>query len=408
MPSADHSPRTENAAHTTLLRALSIENLKSLSGMHEVPLAPLTLIYGQNAAGKSTVLQSIRLLQAWLARLDRPLIEGPEWSQILAEHARLISGHNETLHLGLGFQFGDGTADALRQLSLDVSRSETDPAGVHVAVRRESASATFESADASDQWGKGAYRFLPRESAILHDAGSDELLRRTFHLGPHRGDPSDAYAYRRVEVMPWSLVGRDLDTEALNGWLSHLGVPYRVTPVSIDEADPNHAEYLKTIDVSAAWADDLPAGSDLDRWDLVDTRTHVHVRLEEVGYGVSQLLPIVDYCTRDTSQVIYIEQPELHLHPRLQGNLGDLFVDSVIRGNQIIAETHSENILLRVRRLVREQRLAPDDVALVYVDNDDDGATVRRLRLGDSGELLDPWPTGFFDDTLADILGITE
>lgn len=87
-----------------------------------------------------------------------------------------------------------------------------------------------------------------------------------------------------------------------------------------------------------------------------------------------------------------------------------MFATAVIRGrNQVIVETHSENILLRIRRLIRNGKLRPDEVAVLYVDNvDEAGATVRRLRLGDRGELLDPWPTGFFDDGLADILGITK
>jgi predicted ATPase len=155
--------------------------------------------------------------------------------------------------------------------------------------------------------------------------------------------------------------------------------------------------------------EDVPFPVDLDHWELTDTRSGVRVRLEDVGYGVGQLLPIIDYCTRDGNQVICIEQPELHLHPRLQGNLGDLFVDSVARGNQVIAETHSENILLRVQRLVRQRRLAPEQVRVLYVDNTpDEGATVRRLDLGTDGDLLSPWPTGFFDDRLDDILGILE
>ena len=60
-----------------------------------------------------------------------------------------------------------------------------------------------------------------------------------------------------------------------------------------------------------------------------------------------------------------------------------------------------------MRRLMRSGRLLPDEVAVLYVDNTpEDGASVSRLRLGLQGEFLDPWPTGFFDDTLADILGI--
>ena len=130
------------------------------------------------------------------------------------------------------------------------------------------------------------------------------------------------------------------------------------------------------------------------------------MKLNQVGYGVSQLLPVIDACVHARQQVVCVEEPELHLHPRLQAKLGNLFATSAVTfGNQVIAETHSEGILLRLRRLIRVGSLHPDDVSVLYVDNGDGGANIRRLRLGAQGELLDPWPTGFFDDSLDDVLG---
>jgi len=121
---------------------------------------------------------------------------------------------------------------------------------------------------------------------------------------------------------------------------------------------------------------------------------------------VSQVLPIITECVGSTRDVICIEQPELHLHPRLAGNLAELLVETVAGGSQVIAETHSENILLRVQRLVRQGAIQPDDVAIIYVDNGPSGASARRLRLDSRGGLLDPWPTGFFDNRLRDVLGL--
>jgi predicted ATPase len=144
-----------------------------------------------------------------------------------------------------------------------------------------------------------------------------------------------------------------------------------------------------------------------DRLQLQDKRSGVEVGLDQVGYGVSQLLPVINICVEASEQIICVEEPELHLHPRLQAGLGNLFAHAVLaRGNQVIVETHSESILLRIRRLIRSGKLQPDEVAVIYVDNNvDTGASVRRIRLGEQGELLDPWPTGFFDDSLDDVLG---
>lgn len=395
-----------------LLRSLHIENLKSLLGSHEVGLAPLTLIYGPNAAGKTSVLQSIRLVQHWLKLIRRPLIESEEWETIVSDHARMISGHDETRSLTLGMAYSSvESGSAPEQLTLAVRRSEHHEVGFQVTLTTsgasEVASTTFQTAEEPSWPG---YRFLP-ESRGAVPGGDDRLLHSVFFLGPHRGDPGERGGpdeHRRPESMPWWQTTRGPKDESINAWLSRLDVPFKVRAVLVEEADPDAADVLNSIDRSADWADErVPLPSDFHHWELIDTRSGVQVRLEDIGYGVGQLLPIIDFCTREADQVICIEQPELHLHPRLQGNLGELFVDSVIRGDQIIAETHSENILLRVRRLIREQHIAADDVAVVYVDNTDAGVMISRLRLGSSGELLDPWPSGFFDDSLADILGAT-
>jgi hypothetical protein len=413
MTNADHAPTSGREGTATRngpqahFRSLHIENLKSLRGSHEVVLAPLTLIYGPNSAGKSSVLQAIRLVPTWLARIKRSLIETQEWRAIVAEHSRLISGHDESLQLTVGITYSGDPGSPPGHLAVEVRRND-HPFGFNVTLvssdSASGASATFESDEVPDWPGPG-FRFLPRPAELVAGVSADRLLRATFYLGPHRGDPQ---GYRRESFTPWHENPGSLEVEPINGWLSRLDVPYSVRAVSIEEADPDDADEPRMIDRTADWVDDsVPMPNDLYEFELTDTRSGVQVGLRDVGYGVGQILPIVDFCTRGADQVICIEQPELHLHPRLQGDLGELLVDSVIRGNQIIAETHSENLLLRVRRLIREQRIAAHDVAVVYVDNTDSGTVISRLRVGDSGQLLDPWPSGFFDDSLADILGVS-
>jgi predicted ATPase len=126
-----------------------------------------------------------------------------------------------------------------------------------------------------------------------------------------------------------------------------------------------------------------------------------------VGYGVGQLLPIIVQSLLTASGMILVEQPEVHLHPRLQSAVGDLFVDTVVSGRaQVLVETHSEHLVLRLLRRVREGVLAPADLAILYVDLDEDGAAfVRRLEVDSDGDLADGWPGGFFDERLAEVLG---
>ena len=210
-------------------------------------------------------------------------------------------------------------------------------------------------------------------------------------LGPIRPTPQRVHLDDvLVDTAALTLIRRLHRNENLlarvNEWFKRLEIPYSV---SVDRL------VLQRSGAERGYS-----------FELTDTRTDVEVSLADVGYGVSQVLPIVTECLAASSSVICIEQPELHLHPRLAADLAELLVESATQGNQIIAETHSENILLRVQRLIREGRIASEGVAVLYVDNNaDSGASVVRLRLDQDGDLIDRWPGGFFDDRLADVLG---
>ena len=94
---------------------------------------------------------------------------------------------------------------------------------------------------------------------------------------------------------------------------------------------------------------------------LIDTRRkeHVSVALPDVGFGISQLLPFIVQSLVSEEQIISIEQPEVHVHPKLQADLGDLLAEAIKepRQNQFIIETHSEHLILRLQRLVRKSSL---------------------------------------------------
>ncbi len=173
--------------------------------------------------------------------------------------------------------------------------------------------------------------------------------------------------------------------EEINLALSRMDIPY---VVSVDQV------VAKT------------SGSHLGyTLELTDTRTGTDVSLADVGYGISQILPVIIECVTAEYRVICIEQPELHLHPRLAANLAEIFVESIDRGNQIIAETHSEDLLLRTQRMIREGRISADSVSLLYVDNvNQQGATVRQMPMNKSGDILERWPRSF-DTRLEDLLG---
>lgn len=142
---------------------------------------------------------------------------------------------------------------------------------------------------------------------------------------------------------------------------------------------------------------------------LVDQNSNTVVTHRDVGFGISQVIPVLVSAYANKGKTILIEQPEIHLHPALQAELGSLIVSSALGENKntFILENHSETMMLRILKLIREStlnkdnglpKLTPDDVALIFVENTKNGTILRNLRIDRMGKILDPIPGGFFEE----------
>lgn len=141
---------------------------------------------------------------------------------------------------------------------------------------------------------------------------------------------------------------------------------------------------------------------------LIDLRTNTSVTHRDVGIGISQVLPVLVHAYGSKNKLIAIEQPEIHLHPALQAELGDLFIESALgeNGNQFILETHSEHLILRLLRRVREttegeleegrRGLRPEQISVLFVEPTGEGSRVIELPVTADGDFCVPWPGGFF------------
>jgi len=478
-----------------LLTELRIENFKSFGAPQRIELAPITLIYGQNSAGKSSLLQSLLLLKQ---SLSQPTLITQGAYTDGGSFLGLVHHHDEARELRLGMSYGtldrwhlaDGQPNpaALRHVDLSF---RSDGAGLpvqqaanvrfgdtHLHYRRaaatkggpaffiplDEAEKTFvdiasygllwRASDMARALEDSSSRLRSRQSngrraarqlrsldieAVLFDGekllpgralrlnlhglppGREEgivssyvnrtgqigfavaheiqgLLNELVYLGPLRSAPQRFYdraaaaagAGTSGEQVALYLFDNHSERAVVNRWLRRLGVPY-------------------TVDVVDVRAGETQVLGDIVAMVLRDTRSDVEVSPADVGFGVSQVLPIVVELVAASERVICIEQPEIHLHPKLQTELGDLLIettDPAGNANQVIVETHSEHLLLRLQRRIREQSLAAEDVAVVYVDQDEHGtAFATRLRLDDGGHFIDPWPDGFFEESLSELLG---
>jgi predicted ATPase len=129
--------------------------------------------------------------------------------------------------------------------------------------------------------------------------------------------------------------------------------------------------------------------------------------LADVGYGSSQVLPVIagGYNMPPESTFV-VEQPELHLHPGAQSELGDFFRDLNNKRVQSIIETHSEHLLLRLQTHVAKGQIRPSDLLVYYVYALPTGKTVVRLTVDENGVFQQNWPQGFFEERLQEVTAL--
>lgn len=132
------------------------------------------------------------------------------------------------------------------------------------------------------------------------------------------------------------------------------------------------------------------------------------LRFDQIGSGIGYVLPVLieSFHPKNKGNIVFIQQPELHLHPALQASLCDVLIEAAV-DKMIISETHSEHLILRALRRIRqtyngtllnpELTMEPDDIAINYFEPQIDGSTrVHIMRVAPDGEFIDRWPNGFF------------
>ena len=235
----------------------------------------------------------------------------------------------------------------------------------------------------------------------------EDRLRLLTHLGPVRDDPRRSYevlgAERnfsgiRGEFTPNILHRSPKVMKVVNDYFKAFDIPYK-------------------LDVKST--SDVPETGQNVYIELYDRNTKTSVNITDVGFGISCILPIiVEGVASPEGSIICVEQPELHLHPRLQAKLADLIIETALKdGKQWIVETHSELIARRIQTRIAEgievggSVFSPSDVSALYVDPDPNGSgsKITEMRIKDTGEWAEEsWPDGFFDEGYREVMDVVE
>jgi predicted ATPase len=262
------------------------------------------------------------------------------------------------------------------------------------------------------------YRVSDLTAARFQNAGfmadmalaTETMLDSLSYLGPLRSHPRRIYQWsgdtpssvgQMGELTIAAILAADNDGRQLNrgprkpkhgfsefvtGWLKDLGVIHDFSVRPVAEGRKEYEVLIKT----------GPTAPD--------------VKITDVGFGVSQVLPALVqtfYCPPNST--VWMEQPEIHLHPQVQAELADVFIsatqarqDGQERHVQLIVESHSEHFLNRLQRRVAEGVLSHEHVAIYFCRRSSEGAELEPLRLNMFGD-IENWPENFFGDEMADI-----
>lgn len=365
-----------------MIDLLRIKDFKCFENLR-LPLRPLTLLSGANASGKSSILQALALLHQ--------TIRDHEWSTRL-----MLNGYAIKL----------GTVTDVVDKAYGTNRMEIGVGDDRVACTwylagdRDDMSMDVDMVDVChDLYAKPSklhYLFPPEEEARCSGIASD--LRNLCYLSAERLGPREVYPLQDRQSGP--VVGPSGEFTA------SVLIRYDDTDVRSAVSYPNVLPSLRH--QTAARMQSFFPGCELDYQKLPQTNTVSlglrnsndvsYHRAINVGYGITQVLPIVVAgLVASPGRILIVENPEVHLHPAGQAQMGQFLAELASTGVQVIIETHSDHVLNGVRRSVKSGNLQAPDVAIHFFrPRSTDKAQVYSPIMDSSGN-IDSWPEGFFD-----------
>lgn len=396
-----------------MLTELRATNYKSYGGRTSLPLKRLTVFLGKNNSGKTAAIRIPLLLSVGFGARDLP------GRTVLPLNVR-------------GLRYGASVLDLIRghsahgTMALGVSVTpEKEVLDVNVSVQSrlslDSGVSCFVSSFDCNR--------LPQKITWNPEGTSEESISYSEDIDGFRGLLPQFNDERSTIIE-----GIKVHFENISAGLTHLTsmriptLPLYEQRSSSHEPSPNGSEVPFLINENPALLDEVSSwyGKNMDAKGIVlsseaaafqlslATNSGGSENLAEVGQGMQQVLPAVTYLCALRQELfgirtLVIEEPELHLHPSAHGAVADLMVDSIndSRRGQILVETHSENLILRLRRHVATGVLSPEDVNLIYFENIDGESRAREIKISADGS-VSSWPKGVFAEDLEEVRQISK
>lgn len=444
-----------------MLTQLSVHNFKSWKQIDKMRLAPITGLFGTNSSGKSSILQLLLMLKQTIESSDRAQVLefGDEKSLTnLGSFRDAVYNHEKTSAMGFAlgwnlakkFTVYDPASKTIKtlftsdQLAFECNVGENG--GERLAVsslaytaggqrfelkRKGQTGAKYELTHEGEgfrftrtqgrAWDLPApvkfYGFPEQVYAYYQNAGFlsdlqlafESLFGRLYYLGPLREFPQRYYTWKGSEPGDMGRRGeRVVDAMlARRERGATISTGFRKKRLTLEQ---RVASWLKTLGLIHSFSvEPVAKDSSIYQVRVQKTQSSAKVPITDVGFGVSQILPVLVLCYyAPEGSIILLEQPEIHLHPSVQSGLADVFIDAAKNRNvQIVVESHSEHLLRRLQRRIAEETLKPDDTALYFSEATDAGSRLTGLELDLFGTIKN-WPKDFFGDEFGEMAAITK
>ena len=348
--------------------------------------APLTILLGKNNSGKSSVARLFHhVLVALAAKGKDPFPMNYGRRSYGTSFRDVQHGGNFFNPLDLDLEFDSDNGKRCKIISQLIQVGEL--AGDNAPVLQESILNGRMNPNANKI--QGLLPVLPESELLRIEARN--LLDESCHLQPVRDSIASSYTVSAAAQL------RLPETGELVAQLLYANPELRT---AVGDWTSENLE---------GWRIDLRQYLDIFR--LVARRGGRETNLADSGQGIQQVLPVVALCCSrklalgGQQFLDIIEQPELHLHDAAHAPLGDLLLSAVnATQGTILVETHSESLVLRVRRRVAEG-LSPDQVAIFYVEDAGEGSRIRKVHIDRDGE-VDWWPEGVFSEAFLEVKAI--